>query len=80
MQQGAVMSLEEIVRGLTSGEPECQLEATQSARKILSRERHPPIDAMIQAGVVPVLVHSLERDDWWVPLPAPLGGVPAIRR
>ncbi|KAG0443160.1 hypothetical protein HPB47_015226 [Ixodes persulcatus] len=62
-KQGAVMSLEEIVRGLTSGEPECQLEATQSARKILSRERHPPIDAMIQAGVVPVLVHSLERDD-----------------
>lgn len=62
-KQGAVMSLEDIVRGLTSPEPDCQLEATQSARKILSRERHPPIDAMIQAGVVPVLVNSLNRDD-----------------
>lgn len=60
--KGAVLSLEEIVRGLTSTDPESQLEATQSARKILSRERHPPIDAMVQAGLVPVMVQFLLND------------------
>lgn len=60
--KGSFGTVEEIVVGLTSPEPEVQLGATQAVRKVLSRERHPPIDAMIQAGVVPVLVESLSKD------------------
>jgi len=37
--------------------------ATQSARKILSRERNPPIDVFINLGILPRLVEFLERSD-----------------
>lgn len=60
--KGSFASVEEMVAGLTSPDPDVQLMATQSVRKMLSRERHPPIDAMIQAGVVPVLVSALSKD------------------
>ncbi|KAL3255049.1 hypothetical protein MRX96_046696 [Rhipicephalus microplus] len=60
--KGSFASVEEMVAGLTSPDPDVQLMATQSVRKMLSRERHPPIDAMIQAGVVPVLVSALAND------------------
>ena len=39
-----------------------QLEATQSFRKVLSIDRNPPISAVIEHGVVPVLVEFLKRD------------------
>ncbi|XP_064473683.1 importin subunit alpha-5-like isoform X2 [Ornithodoros turicata] len=61
--KAAQMPLEDMISGLVSTDPAVQLEATQAVRKVLSRERHPPIDAMIEAGVVPVLVQFLSRDD-----------------
>lgn len=35
-------------------------------RKLLSSDRNPPIDDLIKSGILPILVHCLERDDKWV--------------
>lgn len=37
-----------------------------SCRKLLSSDRNPPIDDLIKSGILPILVHCLERDDKWV--------------
>ena len=46
-----------------SDNPEQQMSSTFAARKILSREKNPPIDAFIQAGIVPKLVDFLQREE-----------------
>jgi importin subunit alpha-2 len=58
----ASMSIEEIQSGVfADADTNLQFAATQAARKILSRERNPPIDAMIATGVVPKMVTFLAR-------------------
>lgn len=61
--QGPVLSLEEIINGINSNDSSKQVVATQGARKMLSRERNPPIDAIIEAGMVAPLIRFLERED-----------------
>ena len=34
-----------------------------AARKLLSSDRNPPIDDLIQSGILPILVESLKRED-----------------
>ncbi len=53
----------EIVAGINSSDPETIFECTLSARKMLSRERNPPIDSLIDAGIVPRLVQLLGLPD-----------------
>jgi len=53
----------EIVAGIASTDPAVQLQATQAARKMLSKERNPPIDTMIQAGIIPRCVQFLSYND-----------------
>jgi len=56
------MSLEEIQATILSNslDQDLNFKATQAARKMLSRERNPPIDSMIEAGLVPRLVEFLK--------------------
>jgi len=53
------LSLDEIKTGIFSTDFQEAFKATQAARKILSRERNPPIDTLIEAGIVPKLVSFL---------------------
>ena len=62
-QQVPILSLPEIISGIQSSDSDLQFAATQSCRRILSRERKPPIDDVVQAGVLPRLVEFLSRCD-----------------
>lgn len=44
-------------------DPVEQLHAVQAARRLLSSDRNPPIDDLIESGILPILVACLERDD-----------------
>lgn len=56
-------SLDTIVEKARSADPTTQLAAVQAARKLLSSDRNPPIDALINSGILPVLVKCLEAVD-----------------
>lgn len=49
-----------IVANAASEDPAVQLSAVQAARKLLSSDRNPPIDDLIQSGILPILVKCLE--------------------
>ncbi|XP_046736857.1 importin subunit alpha-3 isoform X1 [Diprion similis] len=59
----AKIDLGELVAKAGSAESAEQLIAVQSARKLLSSDRNPPIDALIDSGILPILVHCLDRHD-----------------
>ncbi|XP_032823079.1 importin subunit alpha-1-like isoform X2 [Petromyzon marinus] len=58
-----IMTVADILCGVKSGNSEQLLHATQAARKMLSREKHPPFNDIIAAGLVPEFVACLDRDD-----------------
>ena len=55
--------MDTIVEKARSADPATQLVAVQAARKLLSSDRNPPIDALINSGILPVLVKCLEAND-----------------
>ena len=62
MQQ-KLAELPAIVAGVMSGDPKAHLDSTTQFRKLLSIERNPPIQQVIQAGVVPRFVEFLKNSD-----------------
>jgi len=54
------MTLEQVKEGMMSADTSVNFQAVQAARKMLSKERNPPIDSMIEAGLVPKLVEFLK--------------------
>ena len=57
------MSIPEIITAIQSSNNEQQFLATTSCRRMLSRERKPPIDDVIKANLLPRLVEFLSRFD-----------------
>ncbi|NXU45404.1 IMA5 protein, partial [Drymodes brunneopygia] len=56
-------SLEEIVEAVNGNDTELQLFATQATRKILSRHKDPPINQVIELGIIPRMVKFLGHAD-----------------
>jgi hypothetical protein len=54
--------LPQLVLGVNSHDPATQLQATTQFRKLLSIERNPPIQQVIDQGVVPRFVEFLQQD------------------
>lgn len=60
----ATTDLKELVMNAAKdSDPEVQLAAVQQCRKLLSSDKNPPIDNLIAAGILPVLVQCLARAD-----------------
>lgn len=54
------MTMDEIITNVQSNIPTNQFRAVQTIRKMLSREKNPPIDVVINTGLVPVLIKFLD--------------------
>ncbi|XP_009895204.1 importin subunit alpha-8 [Dryobates pubescens] len=57
------LSLEKIVECVNGSNPELQLLATQATRKLLSRQKNPPVNEVIKLGIIPRLVEFLTYED-----------------
>ncbi|AAG10631.1 Putative importin alpha subunit [Arabidopsis thaliana] len=57
-------NIQQMIAGVMSEDRDLQLEATASFRRLLSIERNPPINEVVQSGVVPHIVQFLSRDDF----------------
>ena len=55
--------LPQMMEAVMSNDPQRQLDAVTAFRKLLSIERSPPIEEVIECGVVPRLVHFLTATD-----------------
>ncbi|XP_054549688.1 importin subunit alpha-8 isoform X2 [Talpa occidentalis] len=53
------LTLLEIIQGANTSDPDLCFQATQAARKMLSREKNPPLKLIVEAGLIPRLVEFL---------------------
>ncbi|KAL7548225.1 hypothetical protein ACHAWF_016571 [Thalassiosira exigua] len=56
-------NLPQMVAGVMGNDPAVQTECTTQFRRLLSIEKNPPIQQVIDSGVVPRFVEFLQRDD-----------------
>ena len=56
-------NLPQMVSGVMGNDPAIQTECTTQFRRLLSIEKNPPIQQVIDSGVVPRFVEFLQRDD-----------------
>ncbi|KAA0193002.1 hypothetical protein HAZT_HAZT004393 [Hyalella azteca] len=55
--------LASLVSDAQSPDSEVKLAAVQAARKLLSSDRNPPIDSLIESGILPTLVSCLDSEN-----------------
>lgn len=65
-QSPITMSLDEIVNSIHCGNTQKEFMAVQAVRKMLSREKNPPIDTIIGLDLVPKLIQYLDNSNEWV--------------
>ncbi|KAF7256070.1 hypothetical protein EG68_07442 [Paragonimus skrjabini miyazakii] len=58
-----LLNLDAIVANASNEDPAIRLQVVQSARKLLSSDRNPPIDELIKVGMLPKLVACLMSED-----------------
>jgi importin subunit alpha-6/7 len=66
ISRAAAMKIEQLpamVAGVLGNDPQVQVECTTQFRRLLSIEKNPPIQQVIDTGVVPRFVEFLARDD-----------------
>lgn len=56
----ADLTLDDIIKGVNSSDTNMCLLATQAAREMLSQDNNPPLDVIIEAGLIPKLVDFLK--------------------
>lgn len=61
-----MLSLDDLILHIKSPNENMRLLATQTCRKMLSREKNPPINDMIEAGIVPCCIELLDYDHKYV--------------
>ena len=59
-----IADLPELLNAMRSGSEEQYLMAAQGFRKVLSLEHHPPIQEVIDAGVLPFLIDWIQKFDY----------------
>ncbi|KAJ7305911.1 hypothetical protein JRQ81_010277 [Phrynocephalus forsythii] len=59
----AQLSLEDMVKLIHSEDPDQHMTAAHAIRKLLSRQKNPPINQVIESGIVPKLVDFLYHHD-----------------
>jgi importin subunit alpha-1 len=59
-----IQDLPELLESTKSIEEQKHLYAAQGLRKLLSQERHPPIQEVIDSGVVPIMLHWIQRSEF----------------
>uniref|UniRef100_A0A671F254 Importin subunit alpha n=1 Tax=Rhinolophus ferrumequinum TaxID=59479 RepID=A0A671F254_RHIFE len=60
LTKGVNLTLQEIINGVNASDPDLCFQAAQAARKILSQERNPPLNLIVEAGLIPRLVEFLK--------------------
>lgn len=60
-----------MIQGVFSDQPDQQLDSTTKFRKLLSKERNPPIEKVIECGVVARFVEFLRSDHSMIQVSSP---------
>lgn len=62
----SALSIDEIVNYMNLSDETLQLMAIKTCRKLLSRDRNPPINDVIESGIVPYCIKLLDSDHKYV--------------
>ena len=68
-----------MIQGVFSDQPDQQLDATTKFRKLLSKERNPPIEKVIECGVVARFVEFLRNKHSMIQVRGPCSPLSSIK-